>query len=95
MNADGENHGKEDAGSERLPVTEQMGDNGNTPLPRPPHQLEAGRMTPVGQQHVGPEALEDLPASWRKTSASRLSGDRPARLEAVGMTVTRTPFTLK
>ena len=38
----------------------QVEDDGNPPLPRPPHQLEAGRMTAVGQQHVGPEPVEDL-----------------------------------
>jgi hypothetical protein len=38
----------------------QMKDHGNPPQSRSPHQLEAGRMTAVSQQHVGPEPVEDL-----------------------------------
>ena len=30
------------------------------PLLRPPHQLKAGRMPAVGQEHAGPEPVEDL-----------------------------------
>ena len=60
-----------------------------------PPRFQAGRMAAVGQQHFGPEAVKDLPGQCEEDVRLRRSGDRSARLEAVGMTVTRTPLTVR
>ena len=52
-------------------------------------------MTAVGQQHVGPEPVEDLFGQVEEDRHSRWSGDRSARLDTVGMRVTRTALTLR
>ena len=44
----------------------QVEDDGNLQHSRPPHQLEAGPMPIVGQQHVRPEPVKDLPGQPEK-----------------------------
>ena len=53
-------------------------------------------MTAVGQQHIGPKLLQNLVVSVEK--APNLTGRETlgsARLEAVGMSVRRTPLTVR
>ena len=58
----GEDHGRRVGEGRAVAVSEivQMEDHGDPPRPAAAHQLEAGRMTAVGQQHVGPEPVEHL-----------------------------------
>ena len=64
----GEDHGRDVGKGVAIVITEvvQAEDDGNTPLPRPPHQLKAGRMPAVGEQDVGPEPVEDLPGQVKE-----------------------------
>jgi len=57
-----EDHSRDVGKRPAVVVTEvvQVEYHGNSPQSRPPHQLEAGRMPAVRQQHVRPEPVEDL-----------------------------------
>ena len=52
-------------------------------------------MPAVSQQHVGPEPVEDLLDQLEEDRRLAGSGDRSARLDTVGMSVTCTPLTLR
>ena len=52
--------------------------------PSPTHQLQAGGMTAVGQQHIRAKPLQNLVGQVEKRVDSCMSGERTARLEAVG-----------
>ena len=66
------------------------------PCPGALHQLQADGMAAVGQQGLGPEPVEHLLGPGRGTRRLRAgSGERSARLEVVGMIVTRTPPSLQ
>ena len=52
-------------------------------------------MTAVSQQHVRPEPVEDLLGQSEEDRRLARVGHRSAQLEIVGMSVTRTPLTLR
>jgi hypothetical protein len=66
----GEEHGRRVGKGPAIVVTEvvQVKDDRDVSQPRPPHQLQAGGMTPVGQQHVGPKPLQNLVGQVEKRS---------------------------